>query len=226
MKDYKNILFDLDMTLLDFDKSEFKALKKTFEGYGIEIDEKYHAAYSSINQALWKRHEKGEFDKKELSRMRFTSFLEIVGLDREPMTVDRQFKECMSNEAILMKGVFETCRELYKRGYSLYIITNGTDYIQRSRISKSGIEGLFKGIVTSDEALAPKPKKEFFDYLFEKLDIEPENSLIVGDSLSSDISGGVNYGVDTCLVGNDNSLPSVVPTYRIDSITELLNMLK
>ena len=225
MKEYKNILFDLDMTLLDFNKGEFNALKRTFERYGIEIDGGFHSQYSAINQALWKKHEKGELDKKELSERRFSEFLEIVGLDRQPLTVDRQFKDNLSKEAILMDGVFETCRAL-NRKYDLYIITNGTDYIQRSRISKSGIEGLFKGIITSDEAGAPKPKRQFFDYLFRTFAIEPAESLIVGDSLSSDISGGVDYGIDTCLIGNDNSLPTVEPTYRIACITELLKMLK
>jgi 2-haloacid dehalogenase len=224
MTEYKNILFDLDMTLLDFDRGEFNALRKTFFDYGIEIDEKKHAMYSEINKSLWKRYEKDEIDKEKLAYIRFSTFLEYIGLDKDPRVIDKQYKDNLSNEAILMDGVFDTCRKLYKN-YSLYIITNGTDYIQRSRIAKSGIEGLFEAAVTSDEAGAPKPKKEFFDYFFAKTGIKPDESLIVGDSPTSDILGGVNYSLDTCFIGDRKALGDIEATYVINIITELLTLL-
>lgn len=224
MKEYKSILFDLDMTLLDFDSGEFNALKKTFAKYGVEIDEALHGVYSQINKSLWKRLEKGEIDKAQLSLLRFPTFIKEIGLDLDGIKIDKEYKDNLSYEAIVIDGVRETCRALYEK-YNLYIITNGTDYIQRRRIALSSLESLFRRIVTSDEAGSPKPKREFFDFFFEKTGEDRQYSLIVGDSLTSDIMGGINYGIDTCLVGQADQSSEIKPTYLISNIAELLNIL-
>ena len=224
MKRYENLLFDLDMTLLDFNAGEFSALKKTFAEYGVDIDEEKHNAYSDINQSLWKRLEKGEIDKRGLSELRFPTFVKYLGLDLDGLKLDKEYKDNLSFEAIVIDGVRETCLELSKK-YDLYVITNGTDYIQRRRLKLSGLEPFFKAMVTSDEARAPKPKKEFFDFFFNKTNTDKDSSLIVGDSLTSDILGGVNYGVDTCLVGKTVSDGKIRPTCTVNDIRQILNIL-
>ena len=212
------------MTLLDFNSCEFNALKKTFKQYGIEIDKEKHSVYAAINDGLWKRLERGEILKKDLGPTRFTEFLKTLGANADAVTVDREYKDNLSLEAALMDGVKETCEALY-RDFNLYIITNGTDYIQRSRLKLSGIEKYFVRMITSDEAGVPKPKAGFFDFFFNETKLDKSSCLIVGDSLTSDISGGVNYGIDTCLISEKTPGGETVPDYTVKKITDLINML-
>jgi 2-haloacid dehalogenase len=224
MKEYKALLFDLDMTLLDFSQGEYNALRRTLERYGVEIDAEKHRRYSSINQALWLRHERGEISRNDISRLRFSRFLNEIGLREDPMKIDREFKENLSYEAILMDGAKETCEFLHGK-YDLYVISNGTDFIQRRRMQISGLMPYFKAVVTSEQAGAPKPEDEFFDYIFRRELIVPDEALIIGDSLTSDILGGVNYGIDTCLVTKEAVQGDVEPTYTIEKLTDLIELL-
>ncbi len=225
MKKYENILFDLDMTLLDFNTCEYNALKKTFFSYGVEIDGEKHKTYAQINDKLWKRLERGEIVKKDLGPMRFKMFLDYLGMNEEPSVIDKEYKDNLSLEAVLMEKVKETCEKLSK-DYNLYVITNGTDYIQKSRMKLSGLNPFFKGMITSDEAGFPKPQKEFFDFFFNKTKADKSSCLIVGDSLTSDILGGVNYGIDTCLISDNKPSGEIQPDYYVKSIELLINLLQ
>jgi YjjG family noncanonical pyrimidine nucleotidase len=225
MKKYENILFDLDMTLLDFQACEFNALKKTFNEYGIDIDERMHRLYSEINDGLWKRLEKGELVKKELGPLRFSRFLDEIKLKADACEVDKKYKDNLSFEAILMDGATETCKSLCRQ-YNLYVITNGTDYIQRNRLKLSGLEPFIKRMITSDEAGIPKPKAGFFDFFFNETKLDKSTCLIVGDSITSDILGGVNYGIDTCLVCQKKPEGEIKPDYSVKSIKMITLLLQ
>lgn len=225
MKKYENILFDLDMTLLDFNTCEYNALKKTFKEYGVVIDKKKHRVYSKINDGLWKRLERGEIVKKDLGPMRFKAFLDYLGMNEEPSVIDKKYKDNLSLEAVLMDNAEETCEEL-SRHYNLYVITNGTDYIQKSRLEFSGLKPYFKRMITSDEAGTPKPKAGFFDFFFNETKLDKSSCLIVGDSVTSDILGGVNYGIDTCLICEKIPFGEIQPDYTTQTIDGLLDILK
>lgn len=225
MKKYENILLDLDMTLLDFNSCEFCALKKTFEEYGVTIDGEKHQTYSAINDSLWKMLERGEIAKSELGTLRFVNFMKTIGLKADATEIDKKYKDNLSLEAKLIDGAKEVCEVLCKE-YNLFVITNGTDYIQRSRLKLSGLEPYIKRMITSDEAGIPKPKAGFFDFFLNETKLDKSSCLIVGDSLTSDILGGVNYGIDTCLICKDNLISDIKPTYRAKKITGLLELLK
>ncbi len=225
MKKYENILFDLDMTLLDFKSCEYNALKKTFEEYGVNIDGKTHELYSLINDGLWKRLERGEINKNDLGTMRFKEFLEKMKIERDADEVNEKYKENLSLQAILMDGAKEVCQSLYE-DYNLYVITNGTDWIQRSRLQLSSLSEFVKRMITSDEAGTPKPKKEFFDFFFKKTKLDKSTCLIVGDSITSDILGGVNYGIDTCLICQKEPDGEIRPDYTLKNIRFLINLLQ
>jgi len=226
MKKYRNLLFDLDMTLLDFEQGEFNALKKALAPYNVEVTQENHKVYSAINKSYWLLLEKGELDKQELVKRRFPDFLKTIGRDDiDGIKLDRQYRDLLCEEAILMDGAIETLEEL-KNDYSFYLITNGTDYIQKSRIKKSGLDKYLSGVAISDEAHFPKPSKEFFDYFFAKFPVCADECLIIGDSLTSDILGGINYSIDTCLISDEKPESDIQPTYIIKSITSLIKLLK
>ena len=171
----QNFFFDLDDTLFDFHAAEHRAVSLTLTHFGIAPTEEMCALYSKLNLEQWKRLEKGEITRTEVKINRFARFFEQTGL------------------AVKL----ELIQSLYGR-YRLYIVTNGTARVQQGRIADAGIEKYFDGIFISELIGADKPSKAFFEACFEKIpDFHKEKTVLVGDSLSSDIRGGKNAGLFT-----------------------------
>lgn len=227
MKKYKWLFLDADDTLLDFKRAEHDALTETLMETGILVDDETVDRYSRINDALWKALERGEVTKERLRTLRFERFLADVGSDADPEDIARRYEAHLSEKSYLIPGAEETCRKLAK-GYGLYVITNGIAFIQHSRIGNSGLRPYLNGLFISEEVGAEKPKKDFFDHVSARIDgFDPRFALVIGDSLTSDISGGAAYGMDTCWV---NATCKPIPkgsgvTYVIRSIRELPGLL-
>ena len=228
MKKYKWLLLDADDTLLDFKRAEHDALTEALKDVGFSADDETVKIYSRINDAFWKSLERGEVTKEMLRVLRFEKFLGTVGFSADTETVARNYEDHLSGKSYLIPGADEVCRELSEK-YGLYVITNGTVSIQRSRIGKCGLCPYLRDVFISEEAGAEKPKKTFFDYVSAHIPgFDPRYALVVGDSLTSDISGGAAYGMDTCFVDPDGKpVPEGMDvTYVIRDITELPRLLK
>lgn len=195
---YKTILFDADGTLLDFERSEREALFDTMEKHGVEPCEEKRATYSRINESLWKMLERGEIEKSVLLYRRFELFLETLGMSGDAKKMAQDYMDTLSTKGYVLDGAEQMCSYLAERA-DLYIVTNGVEFIQRGRYARCGIDKYFKGLFISGVIGAEKPKPEYFEYVSAHIDgFEKESTLIVGDSLTSDIRGGINYGIDTC----------------------------
>jgi 2-haloacid dehalogenase len=109
----------------------------------------------------------------------------------------------------------------------MMIITNGLADVQRPRFARSAIGDCFADLVISEEVGAAKPHNRIFDIAFEKMQFPKQDEvLIIGDSLSSDIEGGNNYGIDTCWFNpqREPGNEEVEPTYEITALGELLGL--
>lgn len=196
---YTSILFDADNTLLDFDKAENVGLKKVMELYNLPITDENCRKYSEINAALWKKFEKGEIRKNDIKATRFKTFFEFLGVKEkiDPLRVNETYLSFLKEGAYTIEGAKELCENLKEKGYSLYIITNGIALTQARRLKKSGLLPYFKEVFVSETVGFPKPKKEYFDYVFSNIDEKDKSRiLVIGDSLSSDIKGAQNAGLD------------------------------
>lgn len=228
MKKYKWLLLDADDTLLDFKRAEHDALTETLKEAGISADGETVGRYSRINDALWKALERGEVTKARLRTLRFERFFSDMGFSADPEITARRYETHLSEKSYLIPGAEEICRELAKK-YGLYVITNGIAFIQHSRIEHSGLCPYLNGLFISEEVGAEKPKKDFFDYVCARIEgFDPRFALVVGDSLTSDISGGLAYGMDTCWVNAfGKPLPAGIDvTYVIRDISELPGLLE
>ncbi len=224
---YEVILFDVDDTLFDFGMTEKEALQKTFQAYGIPTPQaEYLPIYKEISGVLWRELEQGIITLPELGEQRFTRLFHALGLSIDGAAFNRDYLSNLGKEVHLTEGAVELCSQL--TDYRLVIITNGFDAVQKARIGGSPLCNSFACLVTSEEAGFQKPDKGIFDYVFTQLQITDKSKvLIVGDSLTSDIQGGINYGIDTCWFNpkrKENNL-GIQPTYEIHHLIELLSHL-
>ena len=195
---YKYLLFDADGTLLDFHRCEREAVTEAFSVLGVETDSEMIDEYSRINDRLWKKLERGEIEKNVLIYQRFEEFFEKYGIASDPRDTATKYMELLSRHGYLFDGAKELCEELSKKA-DLYMVTNGIKFVQEGRLADSGIICYFKGIFISEDAGYEKPRVEFFDHVADRVPgFSKEKTIIVGDSLTSDIAGGINYGIDTC----------------------------
>lgn len=193
----RNVLFDLDDTLFDFHKAEKIALTKTLVHFGIDPTEETLALYSTINAAHWKRLELGEISREEVKVGRYRELFKTIGVECDPVKATAYYESMLAIGHYFMPGAPELLGELYRK-YRLYIVSNGTAKVQEGRIGSSGIAKYMDGIFISQILGANKPDKQFFDICFAEIpDFSLSETVIIGDSLSSDIKGGINAGITT-----------------------------
>ncbi|APB76031.1 MULTISPECIES: YjjG family noncanonical pyrimidine nucleotidase [Paenibacillus] len=222
---YEIILFDVDDTLFDFKKAESHALHNTFTQFGLpQGATEYKASYDEINGALWREAEEGHITSAQLRVERFKRLFTIHDLDFNPNAFSAAYLRYLGEGAFLMDGAVELCDML--SDCRLAIITNGIKEVQTSRIQLSPLRDVFEQVIISEEVGCQKPQAGIFDYAFTKLAISDKSKvLMVGDSLTSDIQGGNQYGIDTCWfnpAGKTNA-SGIQPTYEIKSLMELSN---
>ena len=193
----KNILFDLDDTLFDFHAAEKKAIKRTFETLGVPATEEVLKRYSQINSEYWKMLEKGLITRDGVKVGRFEKLFAETGYRVSPEETAALYENNLSQGHIFIDGAENLLSFLYGK-YRLYIVSNGSAKVQDGRIKSSGIAKYFENIFISQRVGFDKPNKEFFDACFSKIpDFSSDETVIIGDSLSSDIKGGKNAGIKT-----------------------------
>ncbi|MCQ8212204.1 YjjG family noncanonical pyrimidine nucleotidase [Cetobacterium somerae] len=225
---YNILIFDADDTLFDFKASEKEALEKTLVDYNMNYDEDYHLKiYKDINTKIWKELEDGLITQKELKIERFRRYCMQLNLDFDVTDFANRYMENLSNSSILFEDSLDLIKELHGK-FQLFIITNGLSKVQNGRIKNSIISKYFNDIIVSEEVGVSKPNPDIFKITLEKNKIkDSDNILMIGDSLTSDIKGGINFGIDTCLYNPKRIqiTEEIKPTYEISTLKELLNLL-
>ena len=226
---YKYLLWDIDGTVLNFLASEAYAIRALFKKYdlGVCTDEML-ATYSSINTKYWKMLERNELTKPEILIGRFREFFETIGADTsiaESFNLDYQIT--LGDHIEFVDNAKEIL--LSQKGkFLLAAVTNGTKIAQEKKLRLSGLDKLFDHIFISENIGYEKPNTEFFEQVFKALGItDKSEALIIGDSLTSDIKGGYNSGIDTCWFNPSHSPNSLnLPiTYEIDNLIKLNEIL-
>lgn len=225
---YEAIIFDADETLFDFEKSEKEALKRAMLDFNIDYIEEYHLKeYKKINKSLWKDFEEGLITQKKLKVERFKRLSDKLNINFDADKFAKSYMNHLANASFLYEGTTNLIESLNKF-YKLSIITNGLVSVQDKRIRESTIAKYFDPIVISEEILVSKPNKKIFEYTLKHMNLSDKSKvLMVGDSLTSDIQGGINFGIDTCWF-NPKKLKNeslIKPTYEVSSFEELKSLL-
>lgn len=228
MEKFDTILWDVDQTLLDFKKSESYAIRFCFRKFGREAGDEAVAIYSAINENFWKRIEKGEINKKEALVERFRVLFDRIGekgIDAEAF--QKEYADALGSVYYYQDDSYELLKSL-KGKYRQYLVTNGVTYTQMKKLRLSGLDKLVDGIFVSEQIGFPKPYKEFFERCFSMIpDFFREKTVIVGDSLSSDMQGGNNAGIATCWYNpaGFKNLSDVKIDYEIKNLKEIRHII-
>ena len=224
MKKYDIFLFDADGTLYDFDMAEANALQIMFKNCGFEYSEKIRQKYIGINTQIWDSFEKGEITKEELQTIRFARLFHDIGVQYDAAEFNKNYLYELGKGAFLIDGALEICAEIVSCHKRIYIVTNGILATQKSRIKHSLIKDYISDFFVSEFVGFQKPHILYFDYVFSHIPhMEKEKALIIGDSISADIQGGQNAGIDSCWyneTGKENQT-AIIPTYQIQKLSEI-----
>ncbi len=223
---YNTLLFDADGTLLDFHASERNSLMNALRSFGIEPTEELMERYSEINLSLWKKLERGETTKDKLKTLRFELFCNEFSLPADPLLMAERYITGLEAQGILLDGAYEILSRLYDSA-DIYIITNGVLKVQKGRMAMLPIKELIKETFISDEIGAEKPSRVFFDYVEAHIDnFDREHTLVIGDSLTSDIKGAINAGIDCVWFNPEGKDPpeDMDITYTVSELSEIENI--
>lgn len=223
---YKILLFDLDNTLLDFCANETDSLNKLFQKHGYIFTDELFELYNSVNKQLWADYENGNIELDDVLNSRFSETMLRLGKEVDGIEWENQYRELLGNGCQLIEGALDVCQNL-SESHRLFVVTNGITKTQMKRLKQSGLYDFFEDIFISQSIGSQKPSIEFFNYVMSHIKgFNRKEALIIGDSLNTDIKGGLMSGIDTCWFNNKSQKrsPEIRTTYEISSLSELYDI--
>ncbi|MBE7719070.1 MAG: noncanonical pyrimidine nucleotidase, YjjG family [Lacrimispora celerecrescens] len=222
---YQIFLLDIDNTLLDFDAAEEQSFKKVIKSYDLEYKDEMLPQYKKMNRHLWDLLEQEKIGREELLNTRFSQFFRFYDLEISGEEAEGRYRRHLGNSSDLIPGATETLTRLKQMGKQLYSASNGVYSTQIQRLEQAGLLHLFDGMFISEKAGYEKPSLHFFEYCFENIpQLDKDKTIMVGDSISSDIQGAVNAGIDSCLFCRSGRPLQSEATHTIQDLSELISI--
>ena len=221
------LFLDLDDTILDFHKAERIALSKTIRDFGVEPTEEVLSLYHTINKWHWEQLEKGLMTRDEVLQKRFGALFLQLGVQADEAACAKAYEKNLSIGHYFLPGAEEAVDALSKK-YRLFLASNGTATVQKGRMTSANLYRFFEKVFVSQEIGHNKPSKAYFDACFAQIPgFDPAKTIMVGDSLSSDIKGGINAGIATVWVNADHAdCGDIKPDYEIEALHQLEALLE
>lgn len=221
------LFLDLDDTILDFHKAEKIAITKTIGDFGVTVTDEVLSTYSAINKAHWEMLERGELTREEVLTQRFRVLFEHYGMKVDCVACARNYEKNLAIGHYFLPGA-EAAVDALSKKYRLFLASNGTASVQAGRMTSANLYRFFEKVFVSQEIGYNKPSREYFTACFAQIPgFDPRKAMIVGDSLTSDILGGINAGIATCWVNPTGKpgRPDIQPDYEIKALAELPELL-
>lgn len=191
----KLVLMDVDDTLLDFRANAYQAMERTFLQFGLPFSGDLFRLFEVRNLAFWKRLEKGELTKEQILELRWKTILEEMGLTADPSRIEDCFRISLGDASIPIPGALDVLKYLHQK-YRVCAATNGMLEQQMGRLETAGMTPFIEHVFASESLGAMKPSRAFFDACFRLVpDVGPSEVVMIGDSISADIQGALDYGI-------------------------------
>lgn len=225
---YDILLFDADRTLFDFDESEKLAFFEIAPKYGVASTDENFELYKKINHENWQALELGLVTKEILVVRRFSQFLEAVNCYGDAVKMNDDYLTALSKKSILFKDTLPLLEKLKRANKRIFIITNGVTKVQEGRLKDSPILPYLECVFISEQMNVSKPQKLFFDLVAQKIEgYDAKRTLVIGDSLTSDIQGANNADLD-CVWLNPENAPNdkgLRVTFEAKSLDDIANFI-
>lgn len=223
--DIKVIFLDIDNTILDFDAAAEESMKECFRRAGLVYKPEMLSVFHEVNHKVWQRIEKGELTMDDLFYVRWQPVLKQLGLEADGVEMEKNFRILLKYSAVPVKGAYDILEYLFRK-YRLCAASNGPYDQQITRLQKADMLKSFEHCFVSEKIGADKPGKDFFDGCFAQLPgILPEETMIIGDSLTADIAGGKVYGLKTCWFDKNKQQTELKsdekPDYIVTDLSEI-----
>ncbi|CAN5281815.1 YjjG family noncanonical pyrimidine nucleotidase [soil metagenome] len=229
---YKNLFFDLDHTLWDFEANARETLTEVYDTLQLEEKltccfDKFHTCYITHNAQLWDRFQKGFISAEELKwRRMWRTLLDFQNGDEQlAKQMSELFLDILPTKKLLFEHTKELLEYLTEKKYVIHIITNGFEKIQWKKINNSELSKYFTHVITSEASNSVKPAKEIFEYAIKKANTTFEQSIMIGDNIDADIKGAMNAGLDSIFVNHINATTEVLPTYTVTNLKQIEGIL-
>ena len=222
------LFLDLDDTILDFHKAERIAITKTIREFGLEPTEEVLSRYHVINKWHWEQLELGKMSRAEVVENRFGALFAEYGVEADQAACALAYEKNLSIGHYFLPGAEEAVDRLSKK-YRLFLASNGTASVQKGRMTSANLYRFFEKVFVSQEIGHNKPSKDYFDACFAQIPgFDPSKAMIVGDSLTSDILGGIRAGIQTCWVNPSHAAgrEDIRPDYEIEGLYQLEDILR
>lgn len=222
----KAVFIDVDDTLLDFRACAKQAMQKTMREFNMVYEEPMFPVFLKINNALWRAIERGELTREGLWEIRWNKIFADLGIVADGPSFESAFHEKLAVSAVEVKGAREIMAFLASR-YRVFVTTNAPHYQQVTRLTTAGMIDYVERVFTSEEIGVSKPSRQFFEACFADIDVLPEETVIIGDSLTADIRGGRDFGMKTCWFNPDGvAVPGDISIdYVVHALDEIRNYL-
>ncbi|NMM48759.1 YjjG family noncanonical pyrimidine nucleotidase [Marinigracilibium pacificum] len=228
---YKHIFFDLDHTLWDFEVNSRATLTELYFEFGLcdlgdFLADEFISVFEEVNFELWDLYNKNQIDKETIRDVRFVKSLEKLGIAKENIPTNlgvEYLLRCPTKPAVI-KHTFETLEYLKER-YKLHVITNGFKETQATKLKHSGLESYFTSVVTSECTGYKKPQGEIFRFALDRVEATPEESLMIGDNLETDVKGALNNNIDAVYFNPEKIMHNTEVSYEISCLSELKHIL-
>ncbi|AKD02373.1 YjjG family noncanonical pyrimidine nucleotidase [Pontibacter korlensis] len=233
MKTYTHILFDLDHTLWDFEKNSEETIYTLYDQYELAKHGKFdcdsfYRKYKFVNTRLWDLYNKGRINQKELRESRFVKTLLGLGLAEHeiPQDISEAYIQICPTKTAVFPYTYEVLEYLQPK-YGLHIITNGFKEVQHIKMGASKLNSYFKEIITSECCGYKKPDRRMFEHLLDRINVKPEDCLMIGDNYECDIEGARDAGIDQVYFNPEKikGRKRPKPTYEISCLSELKKIL-
>jgi putative hydrolase of the HAD superfamily len=229
---YKDLFFDLDHTLWDFETNSRETIQELYTTHrlaelGIVDFDGFYSTYSAHNHRLWDRYTKGFIKQEELRWKRVYLSLLDFKVANEPLAkeMSQAYLEILPNKKHLFPYTIEILEYLKQKDYKMHLITNGFESVQFKKIKNSGLADYFIEVITSEASNSLKPHTDIFEYALRNAKATVAESIMIGDNESADIQGGINIGMDTVFVNHIQAIPTIPATYTITHLKELETIL-
>lgn len=229
----KAVFLDIDNTLLSFEEYVKESMKTGFERFGLPpYEEGMFPVFERINNELWRQIEQGTLTLRQLQQIRWNHIFQALGIEGDGIAFEQYFRDCLFESAILEPGAMELLDHLKGR-YMLCAASNGPYEQQVNRLRVGGMLPYFSHLFISEKIGVSKPAATFFDACFRELNrdgeetIRPSEVMMIGDSLTSDIAGGIAAGMKTCFYNRKFSIvpEGMAPDYVVNSLEDISNIL-